>query len=371
MSTKPKRISIKAAKEIAELGYDEVIIVGCNYETGTQHVTTYGKSLAACENAARGGNAVKRLLKWPEEMCNAKPTRQKRKEKMDKRFNPDCSTFDEVVEYYKKRAIQLLRFDVVLEKIYEMPTGALAIFSYRSKTYHSLYLYPSSRGKGLYEEIMPKAVKIITSDDCGLEDYLTKKGYDFECFEIYSNFNYRDIVRYYGTRKAERSGVDYMNHIDEGLAVLKWIGLDEERDNDVFAAYALHPVFQADEDLKRNVSDMCFNNANSISIIGRQSKETILYAMEYRSVANEYLSKRDVENIEEIRLSPLKAVNDMLIADKIQNFKDFQIYHKGKHNNSARLDGYFRMWLKRLGISQKRYEEIKNKLIVNPEIFKI
>ncbi len=50
---KPKKIPIAKAKEIAQLGYDEVIIVGCNYETGIQHVTTYGKSLAACENADR------------------------------------------------------------------------------------------------------------------------------------------------------------------------------------------------------------------------------------------------------------------------------------------------------------------------------
>jgi len=63
---KVKKIPIQTAKDIAALGYDEVIIVGCNYETGTQHVTTYGRSMKACENAALGGNAVKRLLKWPE-----------------------------------------------------------------------------------------------------------------------------------------------------------------------------------------------------------------------------------------------------------------------------------------------------------------
>lgn len=82
MSSKP--IPIQRAKDISQLGYDEVIIVGSNYETGAQHVTTYGKSTAACENAAQGGNAIKRLLKWPEEKCQDKPARQKRNEKMDK-----------------------------------------------------------------------------------------------------------------------------------------------------------------------------------------------------------------------------------------------------------------------------------------------
>lgn len=79
-----KKIPISKAKEIAQFGYDEVIIVGCQYADGIQHVTTYGKSQAACENAAIGGNEVKKLLKWPEEMCNAKPPRQKKNEKMGK-----------------------------------------------------------------------------------------------------------------------------------------------------------------------------------------------------------------------------------------------------------------------------------------------
>ncbi len=78
---KPKTIPIERAKEISQLGYDEVIIVGCNYETGIQHVTTFGKSQSACENAAKGGNAIKKLLGWPAELCNEKPARQLRKEK--------------------------------------------------------------------------------------------------------------------------------------------------------------------------------------------------------------------------------------------------------------------------------------------------
>lgn len=80
----PKPIPIQRAKDLAALGYDEVIIVGANYETGVQHVTTYGKSLAACKNAAKGGNAIKKLLGWPPEKCEDKPVRQENREKMDK-----------------------------------------------------------------------------------------------------------------------------------------------------------------------------------------------------------------------------------------------------------------------------------------------
>lgn len=80
---KPKKIPIATAKEIASLGYDEIIIVGANYETGIQHVTTYGKTVAACENAAIGGNEIKKLLKWPENMCNTKPARQIKRERYE------------------------------------------------------------------------------------------------------------------------------------------------------------------------------------------------------------------------------------------------------------------------------------------------
>lgn len=76
MSKTGKRIPINWAKKIAEdLGYTQVIIHGYDGETGMQHVTTFGKSLEDCKNAAEGGNAIKRLLKWPEELCKAKPKR--------------------------------------------------------------------------------------------------------------------------------------------------------------------------------------------------------------------------------------------------------------------------------------------------------
>lgn len=80
-------------------------------------------------------------------------------------------------------------------------------------------------------------------------------------------------------------------------------------------------------------------------------------------MANEYLSTRSITNIDEIRLSPLKVVNDMLIADKIQNRKDFELYHEGKHPRSEELAQYFRNWLERLGISEEFYQETKRRLL--------
>jgi hypothetical protein len=76
--------------------------------------------------------------------------------------------------------------------------------------------------------------------------------------------------------------------------------------------------------------------------------------MEYRNVANAYLSKRRLTKTmslgAQVRLSPLKEVNDMLIADKVQNFKDFKIHHSKTHPRAAELNGYFTNWLLRLGV---------------------
>ena len=73
-----KRIPIQAAKDIAkEYGYTQVIIHAYDGNTGIQHVTTYGKSLADCANAATGGNKIKEMLGWPAEDCHAEPSRIK------------------------------------------------------------------------------------------------------------------------------------------------------------------------------------------------------------------------------------------------------------------------------------------------------
>jgi len=141
-----------------------------------------------------------------------------------------------------------------------------------------------------------------------------------------------------------RSGVYYMNHIDEGLAILEAIGASETAKR----AFCLHPVLQTDEDLKTNYG----------KYIAYSYENVLIAAMEYRSVANEYLSNRVIKSIDEIRLPPLKDVNDMLIADKVQNYKDFELYHFGKHSRSNELVEYFDNWIEKLGVDYKRLKKI-------------
>jgi glutamate racemase len=166
--------------------------------------------------------------------------------------------------------------------------------------------------------------------------------------KIFSTKSYRLIRDYYGERKANRSQVSLIQHIHEGLTILEEIGADLPTQE----AYCLHPIFQADEALKENYLKS-YKGIDSL---------VILLALEYRNIANQYLSKREIQTLDEIKLSPLKEVNQMLVADKVQNRKDFEIYHLQNHPRSKELQQYFRNWLQRLEISEEKYQELVAKI---------
>ena len=174
--------------------------------------------------------------------------------------------------------------------------------------------------------------------------------------EIKNSTEYKLISRHYGDRVAKRSQVPLINHINEGLVVLDAI----KATDDAKCAFCIHPLLQADEDLQDNFNRVAFTCSPAVAML----------AMEYRSVANEFLSDKmddiDVGDsyygipcvAKTVRLSPLKEVNDMLIADKVQNYKDFVTYHQKTHARSSELDDYFNIWLEALGVSDKQYGEL-------------
>ncbi len=78
-----KTIPISEAERIAKRhGQNQVIIVTWDDEAKTTHVVTYGKTLKDCEQAAKGGNFVKRALGWPESLCNEIPQGRKKAMKL-------------------------------------------------------------------------------------------------------------------------------------------------------------------------------------------------------------------------------------------------------------------------------------------------
>ena len=159
---------------------------------------------------------------------------------------------------------------------------------------------------------------------------------------IQDSHEYQLIKTFYGDRVARRSQVPLINHINEGLIILDSISATEGAKR----AFCIHPLLQHDDDLRTNY--MMVEHVTGAHVM--------MLAMEYRSVANEFLSdKMDLVTVPDIRLSPLKEVNDMLVADKVQNYKDFVTHHYDKHPRSDKLNEYFHRWLDKLEVGYDMY----------------
>lgn len=79
MVSRYRNVPIEAARQIANaFDKDQVIIVCWEKAHGKIHVTTYGKTVDDCTQAAAGGNLVKKTLGWPDEMCHAIPRRARK-----------------------------------------------------------------------------------------------------------------------------------------------------------------------------------------------------------------------------------------------------------------------------------------------------
>ena len=278
-----------------------------------------------------------------------------------KRFDFDVNCYMGAKVYFKNRAKQLLLDGIKMKTMTDLGWGVLVEFDVHLGTYISIYVYSDYRGQGKYKEHLQSmeddvwGVTVLTTEDCKITDYLVANAIPHYVVGAFTQTpEYKAIEHYYGDKKANRSRQFLMNHIDEGLVILKDIGASKA----AMKAYCLHPLFQSDETLTELYRKGLLYNVD---------KESLILAMEYRSVANEYLSTREINSIDEIRISPLKDVNDMLIADKIQNSKDFVKYHKGTHPRSAELDLYFQNWFDRLGITEETYDRMVNKLRFNVE----
>ena len=165
-----------------------------------------------------------------------------------------------------------------------------------------------------------------------------------------ANVHYQLIADFYHQRRAKRSGVRYMNHIDEGLELLSLLGARAVTKE----AFCLHPLVQSDKALRAACAGGGVFSQRSGPPL---SAVAIILAMDYRATANGYLAQRRITSMDDIKLSPLLEVQQMLVADKVQNRKDFELHHAG-HPNHEGLKRYFSNWLERLGVSEQRYQEL-------------
>ena len=122
-----------------------------------------------------------------------------------------------------------------------------------------------------------------------------------------------------------------MNHIDEGLLILRGIKAPLE----ARLAFCIHPIVQNDEPI-----DVTWSKAYFL-------------AQEYRDIANRYLCKPETDHILTLNSVKLqvgrmsKGCAQMLFADKLQNQRDFLKYHQD-HPRAEHLHRYFALWIAHL-----------------------
>lgn len=165
---------------------------------------------------------------------------------------------------------------------------------------------------------------------------------------------YKAIQEFYGERRAKRSGVKLIDHIHQGVKIMQAFDATDA----AIRAYMLHPLFQNDDELETVGVNFANRNSGADPFV-------IMLVMEYRARANDWLSNKVTQHERggyymngKPSSGVLHEVKLMLIGDKIQNRKDFELYHKGKHERSAELDLYFKEWLKFLDVTEERYQEV-------------
>lgn len=155
---------------------------------------------------------------------------------------------------------------------------------------------------------------------------------------------YKLIAREYGVQRAARSKVLLIDHIHQGLQIMDLFGASVSAKQ----AFCLHPLVQKFTDLEANLGKICREEM--------LNPRALILAMEYRNRANAYLctpvnDAYSVYALKEKIGELLPEVRHMLIADKIQNNKDFMLHHYGTHERSEQLKEYFEDWFYILGVS--------------------
>jgi hypothetical protein len=203
------------------------------------------------------------------------------------------------------------------------------------KIYDAFYVMAQDRKQGASLRLINQLNEIITINDCHVISFLEKANKPHRVVSgAFDMPEYKMVEEFYGDGFAERTKALFMNHIDEGMIIISHLNKSKA----AMAGFCLHPLTQDDGNLAKNFA-MLSEKGNPYHVG---------LSLEYRNIANAYLSRREVKSIDEIALSPLKEVNDMLIADKVQNYKDFILYHRGTHPRSKELDHYFNNWLDKL-----------------------
>lgn len=259
----------------------------------------------------------------------------------------EATTSEEVLQYYVTRARQLWhegwRWN---QKMEDLDVAFRTEFTdSNGKPHASYYVLAQHHGQGHYRTLMAKeTLPIVTITDCHIEQVLEHLKTPYvRGGEILDTAEYRLVEAVFGDDADECTGQFKMNHIDEGLAVLTYLGAGSLAKR----AFCLHPLVQADEALAKYF-DAISGALNTIA----GGTTTLSLAMEFRKAANAWLPG-DAMPADSLKPSPLADVNHMLIADKVQGMKDFEKFGTDTPVCKDWQANHYAQWLEVLGASEK------------------
>ncbi len=88
-------VTVNTAKVISEIyEKDQVIIICWDKKHNTSTVTTYGKTFIDSNQAACGGNSIKKSLGWPDKLCHDESYRVRTVKEALKRFKTVINELD-------------------------------------------------------------------------------------------------------------------------------------------------------------------------------------------------------------------------------------------------------------------------------------
>lgn len=283
---------------------------------------------------------------------------------MKERFNSDVFSHTEAGEYYKNRMIQLLPYGWSWDGYMTDILGGVEVtLNHVDKgDFSSAIIFKNETGKGYMQLYFKSNAKnpdfrYVTGPMCKkMKSWLDYTGISYTEFDPFFGPEYLSVQKFYGDTKGHRSGQYYMNHIDEGLFIIRELCKNHPHVDLVLEAeraFCLHPLMQ---------DDAHFVACKPAS---RWSNRALMLTVEYRNIANSYLPKDTYT-----KTAPKEIVSEevkiMLVADKIQNCKDYNLYVRESESATkvAQLDDYFEQWFDVLSVDRKLYEAITDTIQV-------
>ncbi len=252
--------------------------------------------------------------------------------------------------YYETRARQFMQEGMIWDGVISDTLGCpTAFFTRGPERFCSVYIPTHLRGQGMFRRVLGViGLPVITVVDCHIEPALQAIGHPYLVVgtPILESPQYKIVQDFFGDQRDERSGVLLMNHIDEGIAVMRALGAPDT----AIRAFCLTPLqFTSRNDIIINFHKI-FKELNGV-IDGIDSSNL---ALDYRALVDTNPVKVSTDN----------DVNLMLAGAVIQRKKDLLVHNWDHQANPEATRERFDQWIAALGIA---HNEERLTAIINPE----